>query len=316
MADIGTDIARAAEMLQNGELVAIPTETVYGLAGNGLSAEAIAKIYSTKGRPGHNPLILHISGSEKVQLYASEFPPEARQLAGAFWPGPLTLVLPKLDIVPDAATGGLDTVALRVPAHPLTLSLLNLLPFPLAAPSANLSNQVSPVTPAHVEEQLGEKIGYILDGGRCDRGIESAIVSFASGKPELLRLGSLSREDIEQVIGPIEFKGKSGAVHAPGMMKKHYSPQTPLLLVDHWKEFSDFGEDRVGLLCLRTPSGGQSFEKIYALSEAGDLAEAAHNLYTALVEMDKMGLDVIVAEKMPERGLGNSVNDRLERAAG
>lgn len=314
---IGTDVERAAAWLHAGELVAIPTETVYGLAGNGLSPDAIAKIYAAKGRPSHNPLILHIPDLDRVALLAKEFPDEAKQLAKAFWPGPLTIVLPRLPHIPDAATGGLDTVGVRVPAHPLTCALLSQLDFPLAAPSANLSNRISPVTASHVFQQLGDRIPYILDGGRCQKGIESTIVSFAEERPRLLRLGSVSEEEIRHFVPELEGLRKDGSIAAPGMLRKHYSPLTLMeVMGEEALAYFDPKGLRVGILSFGPLAEAPSWaEMVKILSPNQHLEEAAHHLYAAMHEMDGLGLDLIIAIPFPEKGLGISLNDRLKRAA-
>lgn len=313
---IGTDIAHAAALLQQGELVAIPTETVYGLAGNGLDPEAIAKIYAAKGRPSHNPLILHIAGIDQVEKLASEFPLAAQKLAERFWPGPLTLVLPRKPHIPNAATGGLVSVGLRVPAHPLTLELLKSLDFPLAAPSANQSNRISPVTAQHVYDQLADRIPYILDGGQCQKGIESTIVSFAGVVPRLLRLGSVSEESIREIVPNLEVGVESEEILAPGMMKKHYSPKTELILPDSPFSMVASNMIKVGLICFNGSDRDVSnFDYVWDLSPTGDLEEAAHRLYAVMHEMDAMGLAFVLVDYLPETGIGKSINDRFRRAA-
>jgi L-threonylcarbamoyladenylate synthase len=203
MAEIGTDLSKARKLLLNGELVSIPTETVYGLAANALNADAVARIFTVKDRPSFDPLIVHVPDLEMVDLYVEAIPVKARKLARLFWPGPLTLVLPKKPIIPDLVTSGMDTVGIRCPDHALTRDLLRSLSFPLAAPSANPFGYVSPTKPEHVEEQLGEKIHYILDGGECTIGIESTIIGFDNEMPVVYRLGGLSLEKIQSVVGKV-----------------------------------------------------------------------------------------------------------------
>ncbi len=318
MAEIGTDIARAAALLMNDELVAIPTETVYGLAGNGLKAETIKMIYRVKNRPANNPLILHISSPEKIYGLAEQVPQMALALATRFWPGPLTLVLPKQEHVPDIATGGLPTVAVRVPNHELTLHLLKMLDFPLAAPSANLSNQVSPTSSSHVDSQIGDQIKYILDGGRCCKGIESTIVGFVEGLPVILRHGALSIDRIKQVTGTVLTKEEHNEILAPGMHAKHYSPRTKFIVShDLYQSLAELKGRNIGVLTFTPESGRKIAEGIFrtSLTACGDLLEAAYNLYDKLYMLDKMGFDCIVAEYVPNEGIGISINDRLKRAS-
>lgn len=318
MAEVGKLVERAAELLNNDELVAIPTETVYGLAGNGLKAETIEKIYKVKNRPATNPLILHISKTDQLCDLAENVPEMAVALAAKFWPGPLTMVLPKKKHVPDIATGGLNTVAVRIPAHDLTLQLLSLLSFPLAAPSANLSNQVSPTSPGHVQLQIGDQIKYILDGGRCSRGIESTIVGFIDDKPVILRHGALSIDRIKRVAENIVTREGNGDILAPGMHSKHYSPVTRFIVAHDIDPFlSDFKGLNLGVLTFMPDNGKRIGEGIFktSLTACGDLQEAAYNLYDKLYQLDKMGFDVIIAEFVPNEGIGISINDRLRRAS-
>lgn len=318
MAHIGKSIEKAAELLNNDELVAIPTETVYGLAGNGLKQETIQKIYQVKNRPATNPLILHVSTPDRLYDLAENVPEQALALASKFWPGPLTLVLPKKSHVPDIATGGLNTVAVRIPAHDLTLQLLSLLSFPLAAPSANLSNQVSPTSPEHVDSQIGGKIKYILDGGRCSKGIESTIVGFMGKTPVILRHGALSIDRIKRVAANVVTREENGDILAPGMHSKHYSPVTRFIVAhDIYPFLIDFKGLNIGVLTFMPDNGKRIGEGIFktSLTACGDLLEAAYNLYDKLYQLDKMGFDVIIAEYVPNEGIGISINDRLRRAS-
>ncbi len=298
-------IEQAAHWLKAGEIVAIPTETVYGLAANALNSEAVAKIFATKQRPTFHPLIVHDYSLEAATRWVSLFPDEALVLAQAFWPGPLTLILPKNGI-PDLVTGGMNTVGIRVPAHPLTLSLIQKLGFPLAAPSANPFGKVSPTTAAHVRESL--PLVPILDGGACGVGLESTILGWTGLQFKLLRLGGLSVEAIEAKIGPIDKTSSEKSI-APGMLKSHYQPTAPL-------RFREPGQipqgPGIGLLTLS--GAGQGFSKVVSLSTAGDLNEAAANFFEALRALDRCGLTEIWADPMPEVGLGRAINDRLTRA--
>ncbi len=309
-AEIGTNLSAARELLIAGELVAIPTETVYGLAGNAFDVEALAKIFEVKERPYFDPLIVHIHSIEAVPMCASSFPEWAEKLAQRFWPGPLTLVLPKNDNVPDLATAGLPTVGVRVPNHALTLELLRSLAFPLAAPSANPFGYVSPTTPQHVAAQLSHRIEYILDGGPCTVGIESTIVGEREGKPSIFRLGGLSLEEIREVIGEIEVVN-SGNIIAPGMMDSHYAPRIPMILGEPEEAQRNFGALR-----FMEPLPEIDLSHQLILSPSGDLHEAAANLFRSMRQLEAMkGLDAIYGELVPDVGIGRAINDRLKRAS-
>lgn len=314
---VSSDIKKAVAILNNNDLVAIPTETVYGLAGNIFSKDAINKIYQVKQRPSFNPLIVHIHNINQVNEIASEFPAKAKQLANAFWPGSLTLVLPKKETVPNWITAGKDTVGIRIPNHPVTLALLEELSFPLAAPSANPSNRISPTKSAHVDDYFKDKIQMVLEGGECKNGIESTIIGFENKEPVLYRLGSIAIEDIEKVIGKVTIKNKEETTpDAPGMLSKHYSPITKTFLVDNIEEFiTDIKDKKIGVLCFSNNIENIQVTHIETLSKALDLKEATANLYSALHKLDALNLDIIVIERLPNTGLGRSINDRLERAA-
>mgnify|MGYP003632017138 FL=1 len=317
MSIISKDIQKAIALLTNEELVAIPTETVYGLAGNIYSEKAIKSIFETKKRPFFNPLIVHISSVDELETIVSEVPEKAKLLAKTFWPGSMTLVLKKQKNIPDMITAGKDTVAVRVPNHPLTLELLQKLPFPLAAPSANPFSSISPTKPAHVERYFKNDIQMILDGGTCKNGIESTIIGFENGEPIIYRLGALSLEDIEAVVGKVEIKNKKEeSPDAPGMLDKHYSPSTfTVLTTDITSEIKKHFPKKIGVLAFNSSFKTDAIFTEIVLSTTSDLQEAASKLYDALHELDILNLDVIIAEKLPETGLGKSINDRLQRAA-
>tara|TARA_B110000503_G_scaffold133359_1_gene210728 strand:- start:301 stop:1263 length:963 start_codon:yes stop_codon:yes gene_type:complete len=317
MTIISKDIQKAIALLTNEELVAIPTETVYGLAGNIFSEKAINRIFDTKKRPFFNPLIVHISSVDVLETIVSEVPEKAKILANTFWPGSMTLVLKKHKDIPDIITAGKDTVAVRVPNHPVTIALLKQLPFPLAAPSANPFNNISPTKPEHVERYFKNDIKMVLDGGSCKNGIESTIIGFENDTPIIYRLGALALEDIEAVIGKVEVKNKMEKnPDAPGMLDKHYSPlTTTILTTDVASEIKKNPTKKIGILTFKTSFKSAEIITEIILSKNSDLQEAASKLYDALHELDHLSLDVIIAEKMPETGLGNSMNDRLERAA-
>jgi L-threonylcarbamoyladenylate synthase len=316
MIQISKDIVKAKEILENENLVAIPTETVYGLAGNIYSEKAINKIFKTKNRPFNNPLIVHIHSKELLENIAQEIPEKAKKLAEAFWPGSLTLVLKKKETIPYSITAGKETVAVRVPNHPLTLELLKQLDFPLAAPSANPFGSISPTTSQHVADYFTDTLEMVLDGGNCENGIESTIVGFENEKAILYRLGSISVEDIESIIGPIQIVNKNdSSPNAPGMLSRHYAPKTKTILSENIEdEIKNYPTSKIGVLSFKDLNiNDENIEK-EILSIKGSLKEATSNLYAAMHRLDKKGLDLIIAEKFPENDLGKSINDRLERA--
>ena len=317
MTTVSDDILRAADILKSEDVVAIPTETVYGLAGNIFSEKAIKRIFEVKQRPHFNPLIVHLHSIEQIEEIVEEFPENAQLLAKHFWPGPLTLILKKKAAVPDIVTAGKDTVAIRIPNHPVTLKLLKQLPFPIAAPSANPFNRISPTRAAHVEQYFKHIIPMVLDGGECKKGIESTIIGFENDEVVIFRLGSLSKEEIEKVVGKVKIKNKKEkAPDAPGMLAKHYSPITKTFLVDDIERFlKENPEMQIGVLKFTDTVISPHIKHIEILSQNGDLNEAAANLYNALHKLDSLNLDAIVAEKLPNHGLGRSINDRLRRAA-
>lgn len=315
---VGTDLAQVKKLLENDDLVAIPTETVYGLAANALSETAVRKIFKTKNRPHHNPLIVHVASVEAVSSIVTSIPPAAQTLLNTFSPGPITLLLPRNSSIPDIVTAGLPNVAIRIPAHPLTLNLLSSLSFPLAAPSANLFGYISPTSPYHVQRQLNGLIPYILNGGDCISGIESTIVGFDEDLPVVYRLGGISIEQLHQTIGEVRINNSTNvsAPAAPGMLGQHYSPHTPLYLVDDISAYTQqFKTTEIGVICFsqfeKNIPGGQQL----ILSPNADLDEAAHNLYAAMHEMDTAGFKIILVRRFPDVGIGRAMNDRLRRAS-
>lgn len=313
MAEIGKDIQRAKQLLQAGELVAIPTETVYGLAGNALDNRAVAKIFETKNRPSFDPLIVHVPGIAAAASYVRNIPDAARRLAEAFWPGPLTLVMDRQPVIPDLVTSGLETVGIRCPDHSLTRALLDALDFPLAAPSANPFGYVSPTTAAHVNDQLGDRIRYILDGGSCQVGIESTIIGFEGESPVMYRSGGLPLEDIEQVAGQVRVEqNTSSNPKAPGQLKSHYAPRKKLVIGNVTELLRKHPLMAAGVLSFR-----EAFDIpcSIVLSPTGSLREAAQNLFAALRALDNMPIDIIFSEWVPDTGIGRAINDRLRRAS-
>ncbi len=313
MAEIGTDIQKAKEVLEAGELVSIPTETVYGLAGNALQESAVTKIFEAKKRPHFDPLIIHVPEWQSVHQYATDIPEIAEQMAKEFWPGPLTMILKKKSNIPDLVSAGLDTVGIRSPDHPLTQNLLRSLSFPLAAPSANPFGYVSPTRAAHVNEQLGDRIQYILDGGICKIGIESTIIGFEEGTTVVYRMGGIPLEEITRIAGKVLLKpNASSNPRSPGQLKSHYSPNKKVLLGNIESMLGSYPSNSVGVL---------SFSKNYKtqyqirLSPDESLHEAAKNLFAALRAIDKMPVDIILTELVPDTGIGRAINDRLRRAS-
>jgi L-threonylcarbamoyladenylate synthase len=313
---ITNNIEIAHQELQKNNIVAIPTETVYGLAGNAYSEEAVLKIFELKKRPFFNPLIVHIQSIEYLHQVATSIPTSAIQLAEAFWPGPLTLVLKKKSHIPDLVTAGKDTVAVRVPNHSNTLALLQKLDFPLAAPSANPFGSISPTTAKHVYEYFKEDLSVILDGNICIRGIESSIVGFEGNQPVLYRHGSLSLDSLEAAVGKVVLRTNNEVnPSAPGMLKSHYAPKTSSYLTNNVNEMlKTFRDKKVGVLVFQASTFLNPPAQIEILSEIGNLEEAAKKLYSAMHRLDNCNLDVLIAERLPNRGLGTTINDRLEKA--
>ena len=298
--------------------MAFPTETVYGLGANAFNSLACVKIFEIKQRPFFDPLIVHVAeftGVEKVAEFENN--EMARKLAENFWPGPMTLILKKNQNIPDIVTAGLETVAVRMPDHPVARELIKKSGVPIAAPSANLFGSLSPTKAEHVLKQLGDKVKIILDAGPSRFGVESTIIDLSRGKPLILRFGGLTAEEIEKVIGRVEFsQNQQNNIVAPGQLLKHYSPHTKLLIVDSAKSaMRDFKGKRVGLLSLKKPKNKKDFVAVQILSETGDLKEAAANLFESLDRFDVMNLDLILVEPVPEIGLGRAIMDRLRRAS-
>lgn len=317
---VGRDVEYAARLLRAGRLVAIPTETVYGLAADALNPSAVAAIFEAKQRPAFDPLIVHVADRNAAMDVVEQFPPLAERLAIAFWPGPLTLVLPRRSCIPDLVTSGLPGVGVRVPAHPLTQQLLKAAGRPLAAPSANPFGGISPTTPQHVLDGLAGRVDYVLDGGPCAVGVESTVVSLMQPRPQLLRPGGISLEDLEQAAGPVELPQPAGPQDnapqlAPGMLSRHYAPGTPLQLLAADADAYPIPGLRCGLLTWGPSHEIPGFERIYRLGMGEDLKICAANFFAGLRDLDSAGLDVIIGRLFPEHGLGRALNDRLRRGA-
>ena len=316
MAVIGTDLDKARDILNNEELVAIPTETVYGLAGKAFSEKAVLSIFRKKNRPSFDPLIAHTDSLEKIARFVKNIPERAINLANSFWPGPLTILLERNENIPDVMTSGLPRVAVRIPSHPLTLALLRSLDYPLAAPSANPFGYVSPTSAQHVNNNLGEKIGYILDGGECQIGVESTIVGFENDDLIVYRLGGLTLESLESVAGPVSVKNnQSSNPNAPGMIKSHYAPTKPLTLLakeDMTAAMKSNGND-AGFITFS--DFHMDVPHHFALTNTNSLDEAASRLFAALRYFENLPVHTVYAEIVPDQGLGRAINDRLQRAA-
>lgn len=315
---ITTDITWAARVLREGGLVAIATETVYGLAANALDEHAVARIFEAKARPFFDPLIVHIASRDWLNRLVSRVPPAAEKLATAFWPGPLTMVLPKTDLVPDLVTSGLPSVAIRMPVHPQARELLQLVDLPLAAPSANPFGQLSPTCAQHVAETLGDRIDLILDGGPSQVGVESTVVFVFDDTVRILRHGGITREALERVVriedGATQV-AEEVAAPSPGMLPQHYAPRTSLKVLSNRADLANMSEGRIGALLLTAADQTPRFAAVEVLTTDGNLATAAANFFAALRRLDRQQVDVIVAYPFPDEGLGRALNDRLSRAA-
>lgn len=310
-------IRLAAGVIRKGGLVAFPTETVYGLGCDALNPDAVARVFEAKQRPHFDPLIVHIADRASLESLAPFVSARDRRLMEAFWPGPLTLVLPKHAQVPDLVTAGLPTVAIRMPSDPVAQALIREAGVPIAAPSANPFGYVSPTCAEHVREGLGDRVDLILDGGPCPIGVESTIVSMAGTWPELLRPGHVTLAELRNIVGPVLRTDGSQAAAAPGQLPRHYATRTPMtILADPGKWPDVQSHERAGLLAMTAPGlRDNRFCAIEALSPSGDLREAARNLFAALRRLDALALDRLYAEPCEERGLGLAIMDRLRRCA-
>jgi L-threonylcarbamoyladenylate synthase len=313
---IGTDTDEAAEWLRRGETVGIPTETVYGLAANAFNAEAVFKIFNVKNRPSFDPLIVHVASAAQVAGFVSDLPEAASELMHRFWPGPLTILLPKKDVIPDIVTSGLSTVGVRMPDHSLTLELLRKIPFPLAAPSANPFGYISPTTAQHVKDQLGDKIPYILDGGPCRVGVESTIVSLDHDTIVIHREGGVTFENLKLCSNAVRYAALVPShILAPGNMESHYAPLKKLIFGSPETLFSGPHPPGTAVICLKKPPGINGNFIWKELSSSGDLEEAARKLFSVMRQLDNLPVPRILAVVFPETGLGRAINDRLRRAS-
>lgn len=309
-------LSEAAKIIRRGGLVAFPTETVYGLGADACNPIAVARVFEVKERPRIDPIIVHIAEPDAARQYG-EIPETAAALIRRFWPGPLTLVVPKTGLVPPIVTAGLDTVAIRMPSHPAALALIRAAGCALAAPSANVFGRVSPTEARYVAEQLSDRIELILDGGKCPVGVESTVLSLSGTVPRILRAGGIPPEVLAEFLGNLDWSTEAGArPEAPGQLARHYATRTPLQVRE---EEDPLGRprpgERVGLLALTSPVKPEAYAAVEALSPSGDLREAAANLFAALHRLDSLHLDRLVARPVPERGLGIAIMDRLRRCS-
>ncbi|HYR23638.1 MAG TPA: L-threonylcarbamoyladenylate synthase [Chthoniobacterales bacterium] len=315
--EVSTDRNAAVELLHKGEAVALPTETVYGLSADSLNPIAVAKIFEAKGRPRFDPLIVHLPDSDWLEKVADP-PKQDRQLvlelAGKFWPGPFTMVLPKRDIVPEIVTAGLETVGVRISAHPVFTEIVQAFGKPLAAPSANRFGRISPTIAKHVVDELDGHIPLVIDGGAATHGIESTIVAVHDGKIDILRRGPITSEQLS-AFGKVDIATEREKISAPGQLPSHYAPKTPLRIVDDSKSFAPTADQRCALLAWNPIKNDKRFAAIRQLSDKQDLREAAANLFRYLRELDGLDVDLIVAERVPAQGLGAAILDRLQRAS-
>ena len=310
-----SDITKAAQIIQSGGLVAFPTETVYGLGANALNTLAVAKIFEAKKRPLFDPLIVHIANTLSLKELIQETPPAAKKLIHHFWPGPLTIIFKKTKIVPDLVTAGFDTVAIRMPNHPIALELIKESRCPIAAPSANPFGKLSPTQANHVKKHLNDAVDMILDGGRCQRGLESTIIDITQDPPRILRSGALAIEDIKKIIKNVHLEDLTETKISPGSLPTHYAPQTKLVLL---KESEPFPKPKAGAGYLVFGPLEPMLEKstnVQLLSTSEDLTEAAANFFDSLHELDNQNLKVIYVKPFKKTGLGAAMMDRLVKAA-
>jgi L-threonylcarbamoyladenylate synthase len=314
---VSTDRNSAVELLRQGEAVALPTETVYGLAADALNPIAVAKIFEAKGRPRFDPLIIHLPDPgwlEKVADPLKQDRQPVSSLAEKFWPGPFTMVLPKRDIIPEIVTAGLETVAVRISAHPIFSEIVSAFGKPLSAPSANRFGRISPTTAKHVLDELNGHIPLIIDAGPTTHGIESTIVAVHDGKIDILRRGPITSEQLSK-FGEVGIAQVREKISVPGQLPSHYAPKTPLRIVDNLKSFTPMTNERCALLAWTPIKNDERFVAIRNLSRQQHLREAAANLFRYLRELDALDVDLIVAERVPGEGLGGAILDRLQRAS-
>lgn len=305
-------ILKAVELLEAGDVVAFPTETVYGLGAVAFYPYAVAKIFEVKKRPHFDPLIVHLDGPDRLPEYVSDIPEDARRLMKVFWPGPLTMIFRKKASIPDIVTAGLPTVGIRVPSHPVALSLIRALQKPIAAPSANTFGYMSPTRVRHVAKSFADRVPLVLDGGDSAYGIESTIVSFRQQGVFIHRHGAISIEELSEHVRIVDDERAPGTCETPGELPFHYAPMKPLRLVNGP---ADVRQQASSYLAFRDPPGPVKAKYVRVLSPSGDLREAASNFFSFLIELDRDDVDIIYAEKLPETGIGRAVMERLKKAS-
>jgi len=316
MAIIESDIVYAKKLLSSGEVVAVPTETVYGLAADAYNSNAVLKLFAIKKRPSFDPIIVHTASIDRIFEFVTRFSDNAMELAQKFWPGPLTLLLDKKKIIPDIVTSGSSKVGVRIPRHDVALSLLNQIPFPLAMPSANPFGYVSPTSPNHVQDQLGNQVPYILDGGICSIGIESTIVGFRNDKPVIYRLGGISVEEIERIFGTVRVQTtfQNCKIISPGSMKSHYSPKKKLVVGDIDAMIKKYADKKIGVLVFDKYQEDKVYHQVM-LAPDGSLETAAKNLFGSMRLLDSLPIDIILTSLVKNEGIGKAINDRLKKAS-
>ena len=316
MIKVGKSINESVKNLIKGKIVCIPTETVYGLGVNALDQKAVDKVFKLKKRPYFDPLICHTNSIEKVKMFVKNFPRKAEILAKKFWPGPLTILLEKKKIVPDITTSKLKTVGFRIPDNKLTLSILEKIDFPIAAPSANPFGYISPTLPKHILDMFKNDISYVLDDGGCDIGIESTIVGFENKKTLVYRVGGITIEKLENVIGEVEiFKKNIKLPISSGMLKNHYSPKKDLIVGEIQSLIKKYINKKIGILSFNKFYKGIDLKNQIILSKNLNLEQASRNLYKSLHLLDNMNIDIILTSLLPNHGIGKSINDRIIKAS-
>jgi len=316
MIKVGKSINESIRNLKKGEIVGIPTETVYGLGVNALDQKAVSKVFKLKKRPYYDPLICHTDSIEKVKMFVKTFPKKAEILAKNFWPGPLTILLEKKNIIPDITTSKLKLVGFRIPDNKLTLSILKKIDFPVAAPSANPFGYISPTSPNHILNMFNNEISYVLDGGGCNIGIESTIVGFENKKTLVYRVGGITIEKLEKIIGKVEiFKKNINLPKSSGMLKNHYSPKKDLIVGDIQSLIKKFFNKKIGILSFNKYYNDVDLKNQIILSKNLNLEQASRNLYKSLHLLDNMNIDVILTSLLPNYGIGKSINDRIIKAS-
>ena len=316
MIEIGKDINKSVYYLENNQIVVLPTETVYGMGANALNKEAVKTIFKIKKRPSFDPLICHTYSIKKIKKYVIDFPKKAKKLAKYFWPGPLTILFNKKKIIPNITTSNLDSVGFRIPNNKLTLKVLEKINFPIAAPSANPFGYISPTSPTHITKKFSSDIAYILDGGNCSIGIESTIIGFENNKSVVYRVGGISIEELEKIIGKVEIIKKDPVLpKTSGMLENHYSPSKKMIIGKIEDMIKKYENKKIGILSYNKYFDNLDKKNQIILSKKKDLNEASKNFYNSLHILDNMNIDLILTSLIPNKGIGRSINDRIIKAS-